>query len=114
MADSGVLLASIDARQVRTFESALQKDNAKAARLAQTPEPERLKKRAQTTLDLVKDWLGALTKEQQAQIREWSLTLPDVQPTWVAYQGSSSKCTTSKPGSLQSGIRRQTFAIRLI
>ena len=84
--DSGVFLASVETRQVRTFESALQKDNAKAARLVQTPTPERLNKRAQDTLDLVKDWLGRLTKEQQAQIREWSLTLPDVEPMWVAYQ----------------------------
>ena len=86
VADSGVFLASIDARQVRTFESALQKDNAKAARLIQISAPERLKERAQTTLELAKDWLGRLTKEQQAQIREWSLTLPDVEPMWVAYQ----------------------------
>ncbi len=86
VADSGVLLASVDGRQVRTFESALQKDNAKAARLIQSTEPERLKKRAQTTLDLVKDWLGPLTPEQQAQIREWSFALPDLQPIWIAYQ----------------------------
>jgi hypothetical protein len=86
VADSGVFLASIDAGQVRTFESALQKDNAKAARLIQISAPERLKERAQTTLELAKDWLGRLTKEQQAQIREWSLTLPDVEPMWVAYQ----------------------------
>jgi hypothetical protein len=86
VADSGAFLASVDARQVRTFESALQKDNAKATRLVQTPAPERLKERAQTTLDLVKDWLGPMSKEQQAQIREWSLVLPDVQPIWVTYQ----------------------------
>ena len=84
--DSGAFLASVETRQVRTLESALQKDNVKAARLVQTPTPERLNKRAQDTLDLVKDWLGRLTKEQQAQIREWSLTLPDVEPMWVAYQ----------------------------
>lgn len=86
VADSGAFLASVEARQVRTFESALQKDNAKAVRLVQASAPERLNKRAQDTLDLVKDWLGPLTKEQQAQIREWSLTLPDVEPMWVAYQ----------------------------
>ena len=86
VADSGVFLASVDARQVHTFESAMQKDNAKAERLVQTPAPERLKERAQTTLDLAKDWLGRLSKEQQTQIREWSLTLPDVEPMWVAYQ----------------------------
>lgn len=84
--DSGAFLASIDARQVRTFESALQKDNAKAARLVQSSEPDRLNKRAQTTLDLVKDWLGPLSGEQKAQIREWSLALPDVEPVWVSYQ----------------------------
>ncbi len=86
VADSGVFLASVDARQVRTFESAMQKDNAKAAHLVQAPAPERLKERAQTTLDLARDWLGRLSKEQQTQIREWSLTLPDVEPMWVAYQ----------------------------
>lgn len=86
MADSAAFLASIETRQVRTFESALQKDNAKATRFVHTPAPERLKERAQTTLDLAKDWLGPLTKEQKAQIREWSLMLPDVEPMWVAYQ----------------------------
>jgi hypothetical protein len=86
VADSGAFLASVDARQVRKFESALQKDNAKAARVVQISAPERLKQRAQTILDLAKDWLGRLTKEQQVQIREWSLSLPDVEPMWVAYQ----------------------------
>ena len=86
VADSGAFLASVEARQVRTFESAVQQDNAKAVHLVQTPAPERLKERAQSTLDVVKDWLGRLTKEQQAQIREWSLTLPDVEPMWVASQ----------------------------
>lgn len=86
VADSGNFLASVDARQVRSFESALQEDNAKAARLLQTPTPDRLNKRAQSTLDWLKDWLGPLTKEQQAQIREWSLVLPDVQPMQLAYQ----------------------------
>ncbi len=70
IADSGIFLASVDARQVRTFESVLQKDNAKTVRLVQTPAPERLKERAQTTLDWAKDWLGPLSKEQQAQILE--------------------------------------------
>jgi hypothetical protein len=86
VSDSGAFLASVNAKQVRTFESAMQKDNVKATRLVQTPAPDRLKERAQTTVDLAKDWLGRLTKEQHAQIREWSLTLPDVEPMWVAYQ----------------------------
>jgi hypothetical protein len=84
--DGGVFLASVDSSQVRTFEEALQKDNDKAARLVQTPAPERLTKRAQATIDELEDWLGALSKDQQAQIREWSFALPDTQQVLVAYR----------------------------
>ncbi|MDF0675415.1 MAG: DUF6279 family lipoprotein [Nitrospira sp.] len=84
--DSGIFLASVNVRQVRTFESALEKDNVKVMRLVQTPVPERLYKRAESILDWLVDWLGPLDKEQRAQIREWSLALPDGQPIWVAYQ----------------------------
>ncbi|MGQ0666058.1 MAG: DUF6279 family lipoprotein [Nitrospiraceae bacterium] len=86
VADSGVFLTSIDPRQVRTLEAALQKDNAKATRLVQAPAPERLTKRAEATLDWLEDWLGSLSQDQQAQIREWSLALPDNQPVGVVYQ----------------------------
>jgi len=85
-ADGGVFLASVDARQVRTFESVLQKDNAKAERFTQVSASERLNKRAETTLDWLKDWLGPLTKEQREQIRQWSLALPDTQEVWLAYR----------------------------
>lgn len=84
--DGGVLLASVDSRQVRILEAALQKDHEKAARLVQDPAPERLKKRADATLGWLEDWLGSLSKDQEAQIREWSLALPDSQQAWVAYQ----------------------------
>jgi Family of unknown function (DUF6279) len=86
IADSGVVLASVDAHQVRTLQAAFQKDNAKAAKLAQAPAPERLEKRADTTIDLLEDWIGSLSKDQEAQIREWNLTLPDTQQFWVSYQ----------------------------
>ncbi|MFY4728366.1 DUF6279 family lipoprotein [Nitrospira sp. BLG_2] len=86
VADTGVFLASVDTKQVRVFESTLQKDTIQAARVVQISTPERLNKRVEATLDLVKDWLGPLTKGQKSQIREWSLALPDVEPMWVAYQ----------------------------
>jgi hypothetical protein len=86
VADGGVFLASVDPSQVRTFEAALQKDNDKAARLVQAPAPERLKKRANATIDWLEDWLGSLSKDQEAQIREWSLALPDTQQVWLAYR----------------------------
>ncbi|HSL04829.1 MAG TPA: DUF6279 family lipoprotein [Nitrospiraceae bacterium] len=84
--DGGVFLASVDPRQVRTFEAALQKDYDKAARLVHAPAPERLKKRAQATIDLLEDWLEPLSRDQEAQIREWSLALPDTQQVWLAYR----------------------------
>jgi hypothetical protein len=86
VADGGIFLASVEARQVRTFESALQQDNAKAARLVQVPAPERLNRRAQATLDWLEDWMGPLSNEQRERIREWSRSLPDMQPVWVTYQ----------------------------
>lgn len=91
LADGGVFLASVDPRQVRTFEEALQKDNDKTARLVQVPAPERLKKRANATIDELEDWLGSLSKDQQAQIREWSLALPDIQPVVAAYRQQRQK-----------------------
>jgi uncharacterized protein DUF6279 len=86
VADGGVFLASVDPSQVRTFEKALQKDNDKAARLVQAPKQERLERRAQDTIDWLEDWLGSLSKDQEAQIRAWSLALPDTQQVWLAYR----------------------------
>lgn len=86
IADSGVILASVDSRQVRTLEAALQKDHAKAVRFVQAPVPERLKKRADDIIDWLEDWLGSLSKDQEAQIRQWSLALPDNQEFWATYQ----------------------------
>jgi hypothetical protein len=84
--DSGILLASIDSSQVRTLEAAFQKDTSKAVRLAQAPVLERLKKRADEIIDGLEDWLGSLSKVQEAQIRELSLSFPDTQQFWVTYQ----------------------------
>jgi hypothetical protein len=83
VADGGVFLASVDPSQVRTLETALQNDNDNAV---QAPAPERLKKRAHATIDGLEDWLGSLSKDQQAQIRDWSLALPDTQQVSVAYR----------------------------
>lgn len=86
IADSGVLLTSVDSRQARTLEAAFQKNSAKTARLVQAPAPERLKKRADAIIEWLDDWLGSLSKDQEAQIRQWSLALPDNQQFWASYQ----------------------------
>ena len=86
IADSGVILASVDSRQVRILEAALQKDHTKAVRVVQAPALERLKKRADAIIDWLDEWLGSLSKDQEAQIRQWSLALPDDQQFWATYQ----------------------------
>ncbi|NWF73463.1 MAG: hypothetical protein HXY51_10555 [Nitrospirae bacterium] len=86
IADSGVVLASVDSRQVRTLEAAFQKDHAKVAQIMQAPAPERLKKRADAIIDWLDDWLGSLSKDQEARIRQWALALPDNQQFWASYQ----------------------------
>ena len=86
IADSGVVLASVDSRQVRTLEAALEKDHNKVTQRVQVPAPERLKKRADAIIEWLDDWLGSLSKDQEAEIREWSLALPDNQQFWATYQ----------------------------
>jgi Family of unknown function (DUF6279) len=114
VADGGALLASVDSRQVRILEAALQKDHEKAARLVQDPAPERLKKRADATLGWLEDWLGSLSKDQEAQIREWSLALRDSRNSWLssisparpsASPGSYAPCSSIKTTPLPRPIK---------
>ena len=86
IADSGVVLASVDSGQVRTLEAALQKDHTKLTQRVQAPAPERLRKRTDAIIEWLDDWLGSLSKDQEAQIRQWSLALPDNQQFWATYQ----------------------------
>jgi len=84
--DGGVFLASVEQDQARTLEWAMQNDNARAAKLASNPPQERLKKRADNTIDVVKAWTGSLSKKQRTQIIQWSQALPDSQPIFFKYR----------------------------
>ena len=84
--DGGVFLASVNQAQTVTLERAMQKDNEKAARLASGPAPERLRKRADNTVEVVKDWTGSLSRDQRNQILTWSYGLPDTQPLFFRYR----------------------------
>jgi len=86
VADGGVFLASVDQRQVKNLEEVLQKDNEKAARLVQAPKRDRLERRANATIDWLEDWLGSLSKDEEAQIRTWSLALPDTQQVSLTHR----------------------------
>ncbi|HEX2055062.1 MAG TPA: DUF6279 family lipoprotein [Nitrospiraceae bacterium] len=84
--DGGVFLASVNESQTVTLERAMRKDNEKAAKLASGPPQERLKKRADNTVEVVKDWTGSLSREQRNQIAAWSYSLPDTQPMFFRYR----------------------------
>ena len=84
--DGGVFLASVNQTQTVTLERAMRKDNEKAAKLATGPTPDRLKKRADNTIEVVKDWTGSLSRDQRDQIIAWSYSLPDTQPMFFRYR----------------------------
>ncbi len=84
--DGGILLTTVTEQQIRSFEEVLTKEEEKAARRLQKPTLSRLDERARTMLSLAEDWLGPLSREQTARIREWSVALPDTQPAWWQYR----------------------------
>ncbi|MCC2640135.1 MAG: hypothetical protein K0S45_548 [Nitrospira sp.] len=84
--DGGVLLTTVTDKQIRSFEKVLRKEEEKAARRLQRPTATRLEERAKIILALAEDWIGPLSAEQTARIRDWSLSLPDTQPAWWQYR----------------------------
>jgi hypothetical protein len=78
--DGTAFLVSVDEEQIRNLEQRFKKDNDKAEKLLQESVKERLAERADSTLELLHDWLGPLSKEQERRITELSLALPDTQP----------------------------------
>lgn len=84
--DGGVFLASVSPAQTATLERAMQKDNEQAAKLASGTARERLKKRADNTIEIVKDWTGSVSRDQRNQIAAWSDRLPDSQPMFFRYR----------------------------
>jgi Family of unknown function (DUF6279) len=73
-------------RQVGYLERQFQRDHEKAAGRLKEDQQARLTKRASTTLDWLKTWLGPLTKGQQQHIKALSMALPDMPPVRAEYQ----------------------------
>ena len=86
VADGGTVLSTLSDQQVRYLETKLQRDHEKAVRRLQEDPESRRSKRASTTLDWLKDWLGTLTKGQQLRIKELSMALPDMTASSTDYQ----------------------------
>lgn len=85
--DGAAVLSSLADRQVGYMEHSFQRDHEKAARKLKEDRDSRLSRRASTTLDWLKDWFGAWTKDQQQRIRELSMALPDLLSVRLEYQG---------------------------
>lgn len=86
ISDGGVFLASVEPQQTATLERALEKDNRKAAELAAAPAPERMKQRADRTVEIITEWTGPLSRDQRERIRDLSYRLPDTQPMFFRYR----------------------------
>ena len=84
--DGGLVLTTVTDKQIQHFAEVALKEEQKAGRRLQKPISARLDERAKTTLSLAEDWLGPLSAEQAARIRQWSLALPDTQVAWWEYR----------------------------
>ena len=86
LADGAVVLSSLTDRQIRYMEHMFQRDHEKAVRKLREDRDSRLSRRASTTLDWLKDWVGPYTKDQQQRIKQLSMALPDLLAVRLEYQ----------------------------
>jgi hypothetical protein len=86
VADGAMILSSLTDRQIQYLEHQFQRDHEKAVRKVKEDRDSRLSRRASTTLDWLKDWCGAYSKDQQQRIKELSMALPDLSALRLEYQ----------------------------
>jgi hypothetical protein len=83
--DGATLLTSIDQGQLRHLQHMLGKDNEKASRDVAEETEVRQVRRTTEALDLLRDWLGPLSREQEQQIRDLVRTIPDLDRSRLTY-----------------------------
>jgi hypothetical protein len=86
VADGAVILSSLTDRQIQYLQHQFQRDHEKAARKLKEDRDSRLSRRTSTTLDWLKDWCGAYSKDQQQRIKDLSMALPDLSAVRLEYQ----------------------------
>ena len=84
--DGGLVLTTMTHQQIQHFAEVASKEEQKAGRRLQKSVSTRLDERARMMLSWAEEWLGPLTSEQAAHIREWSVALPDTQAAWWQYR----------------------------
>lgn len=73
------LLDRVGAAQLRNIERGLAEDNRKFAReYLQGSEEERRKRRVRRTVERLQDWVGRLSDEQVARVRQYAERVPEV------------------------------------
>jgi hypothetical protein len=108
--DGAVLLTSMDDGQVQHLRKALRKENEKVERQVNEKVDKRLAKRANSALDLLKEWLGSMSREQEQRIRAWTFKLPDNDHPRLVYLKAGQQ---ELLGLLQSKRDRQFLQQRL-
>jgi hypothetical protein len=83
--DGAMLLTSINEGQVRHLERMLGKDNEKAGRDVGEEVEVRQVRRTTEALELLRDWLGPLSRDQEQRIKELVRTLPDIDRGRLTY-----------------------------
>jgi hypothetical protein len=108
--DGVVLLTSMNDGQVQHLKKVLRKENEKAERQVTEKMEKRLAKRASSALELLQDWLGSMSREQEQRIRELTYMLPDNDHPRLAYLKAGQQDLL---GILQSKRDRQLLQQRL-
>ncbi len=75
--DTSAFLADLTEEQIQFFETQLLEFNESALERAQLSPEERLERRVERTLELLEDWFGELSPDQQKEISQLSRKLPE-------------------------------------
>jgi Family of unknown function (DUF6279) len=81
-----VFLPTVDAKQIKHLDRVMQRDNREWLSQAGARAEERAAKRAKTVLGWLRDWLGALTPEQEALVARLVREMPDRLEETLAYR----------------------------
>jgi len=76
-AEGAAFLSTVDAKQIRYLERAIQRENRDLQSEASAKPEERLAKRVRKALNWLDEWLGRLSPEQEHRIVELIRELPD-------------------------------------
>jgi hypothetical protein len=84
--EGGELVTLLKDKQIQHLERVFRKEDAQAERLIQGATAVRLDERTRKGVAMAEEWLGPLSREQTARLRDMIVALPDSQPVWWQYR----------------------------